>query len=51
MFDMPFVNAGTTNRDPTQTIGEVETDDFIHVMVTNSLSPMRVVETLEHAAF
>ncbi len=44
---MLFVNAGTTNRDPTQTIGEVSTDDFVHVMVTNALSPMRVIESLE----
>lgn len=47
VFDMLFVNAGTTNRDPTQTIGEVSTDDFMHVMITNSLSPMRVIESLE----
>jgi NAD(P)-dependent dehydrogenase (short-subunit alcohol dehydrogenase family) len=47
MFDMLFVNAGTTNRDPTQTIGKVSTDDFVHVMITNSLSPMRVIESLE----
>jgi NAD(P)-dependent dehydrogenase (short-subunit alcohol dehydrogenase family) len=47
MFDILFVNAGTTNRDPTQTIGEVSTEDFIHLMITNALSPMRVVETLE----
>ena len=26
MFDILFVNAGTTNRDPTQTIGEVSTE-------------------------
>lgn len=45
-FDMLFVNAGVTNRDPTQTIGEVSTEEFIHVMVTNALSPMRVVERL-----
>jgi NAD(P)-dependent dehydrogenase (short-subunit alcohol dehydrogenase family) len=45
--DILFVNAGTTNRDPTQTIGEVSTEDFMHVMLTNALSPMRVVETLE----
>ncbi len=45
-FDMLFVNAGTANRDPTQTIGEVATDDFVQVMVTNALSPMRVVEGL-----
>ena len=47
MFDILFVNAGTTNRDPTQTIGEVSTDDFVHVMLTNTLGPMRVVDTLE----
>jgi len=47
LFDVLFVNAGTTNSDPTQTIGEVATDDFMHVMLTNTLGPMRVVETLE----
>ncbi|CAO3362489.1 SDR family NAD(P)-dependent oxidoreductase [Azospirillum palustre] len=47
MFDMLFVNAGTANRDPTQTIGEVSTDEFIHVMTTNALGPMRVIESLE----
>ena len=47
-FDMLFVNAGTTNPDPTQTIGEVSTDDFIQLMLTNALSPMRVIETLAH---
>lgn len=47
VFDMLFVNAGTTNRDPTQTIGEVSTDDFVHLMITNALSPMRVIESLE----
>lgn len=47
VFDMLFVNAGTTNRRPTETIGEVSTEDFVHVMITNSLSPMRVIESLE----
>lgn len=46
-FEMLFVNAGITNRDPTQTIGEVSTQEFVEVMTTNALSPMRVVETLE----
>lgn len=46
MFDILFVNAGTTNPDPTQTIGEVSTEDFVNLMVTNALSPMRVVERL-----
>jgi NAD(P)-dependent dehydrogenase (short-subunit alcohol dehydrogenase family) len=45
MFDMLFVNAGVTNN-PEETIGEVTTEEFIRVMVTNALSPMRVVETL-----
>ena len=48
LFDILFVNAGTTNRDPTETIGEVSTDDFVNLMITNSLSPMRVIESLEH---
>ena len=45
-FDLLFVNAGTTN-DPTQTIGEVTTEEFVRVMLTNALSPMRVIEGLE----
>ncbi|HVZ02474.1 MAG TPA: SDR family NAD(P)-dependent oxidoreductase [Dongiaceae bacterium] len=48
MFDMLFVNAGTANRYPMQTIGEVPTDDFVNLMITNALSPMRVIERLEH---
>ncbi|MCA7997259.1 SDR family oxidoreductase [Burkholderia metallica] len=45
-FDMLFVNAGTTNE-PTETIGEVTTDEFVRVMTTNALAPMRVIETLQ----
>jgi NAD(P)-dependent dehydrogenase (short-subunit alcohol dehydrogenase family) len=45
-FEILFVNAGTTNPDPRQTIGEVSTEDFVNLMITNALSPMRVVETL-----
>lgn len=45
-LDMLFVNAGVTNRNPEETIGEVSTEEFIRVMVTNALSPMRVVEAL-----
>jgi NAD(P)-dependent dehydrogenase (short-subunit alcohol dehydrogenase family) len=44
-FDMLFVNAGVTNN-PQETIGEVSTEEFIRVMVTNALSPMRVLEAL-----
>ena len=42
-----FVNAGVTN-DERETIAEVTTEEFVRVMVTNALSPMRVVETLQH---
>jgi NAD(P)-dependent dehydrogenase (short-subunit alcohol dehydrogenase family) len=45
-FDMLFVNAGTANPQPTQTIGEVSTADFTSLMITNALSPMRVIEQL-----
>ncbi len=47
IFDMLFVNAGTTNPDVTETIGQVSTGDFVDLMITNALSPMRVIETLE----
>ncbi|MCB8878687.1 SDR family NAD(P)-dependent oxidoreductase [Acidisoma cellulosilytica] len=46
VFDMLFVNAGVTN-DVTETIGDVTTEEFVRVMVTNALSPMRVIETLQ----
>ncbi|QKV90733.1 SDR family NAD(P)-dependent oxidoreductase [Streptomyces sp. NA02950] len=45
-LDVLFVNAGTTNNEQTP-IGAVPTDDFVEVMVTNALSPMRVIGTLE----
>jgi NAD(P)-dependent dehydrogenase (short-subunit alcohol dehydrogenase family) len=44
-FDLLFVNGGVTNRE-TETIGEVTTEEFVRVMVTNALSPMRVLEAL-----
>ncbi|KAB7843697.1 SDR family NAD(P)-dependent oxidoreductase [Streptomyces mobaraensis] len=43
-LDLLFVNAAITRGD--LPIGEVPTDMFTEVMVTNALSPMRVVETL-----
>ncbi|RAG82456.1 3-oxoacyl-ACP reductase [Streptacidiphilus pinicola] len=47
-FDLVFVNAGTNyTTDPTATFTDVSTNDFVHVMVTNALSPMRAVETLQ----
>jgi NAD(P)-dependent dehydrogenase (short-subunit alcohol dehydrogenase family) len=45
-FDLLFVNAGVKNDDR-GTIADVSTDEFVRVMVTNALSPMRVVEALQ----
>lgn len=45
-LDLLFVNAGVTNNERTP-IGAVPVADFVDVMVTNALSPMRVVEALE----
>jgi len=45
-FDLLFVNAGVTNG-PEETVADVSTDTFIRLMVTNALSPMRVVEKLQ----
>lgn len=47
-FDMLFNNAGTANKTQGETIAQVSTDEFIHVMVTNALSPMRAIETLQY---
>jgi NAD(P)-dependent dehydrogenase (short-subunit alcohol dehydrogenase family) len=41
-----FVNAGTTSHQD-MPIGQVPTEDFVNVMVTNALSPMRVIEALQ----
>jgi len=43
-LDLLFVNAAVTRGDIP--IGDVPTEMFVEVMVTNALSPMRVVETL-----
>ena len=42
-LDLLFVNAGVAN-DPTEPIGRVATDEFVRLMVTNALSPLRVIE-------
>lgn len=47
VFDILFVNAGTANTNPNESIGEVSTEEFIRVMVTNALGPMRAVEALQ----
>jgi NAD(P)-dependent dehydrogenase (short-subunit alcohol dehydrogenase family) len=43
-FDMLFVNAGIAIR---ELIAEVSTEDFIRIMVTNVLSPMRIIESMQ----
>jgi NAD(P)-dependent dehydrogenase (short-subunit alcohol dehydrogenase family) len=43
-IDVLFVNAGVKNDDR-ETIADVSTEEFVRVMVTNALSPMRVIET------
>jgi NAD(P)-dependent dehydrogenase (short-subunit alcohol dehydrogenase family) len=45
-FDLLFVNAGMTNG-PEETVADVSTDTFVRLMVTNALSPMRVIEALQ----
>jgi NAD(P)-dependent dehydrogenase (short-subunit alcohol dehydrogenase family) len=45
-FDLLFINAGVTNG-PEETVADVPTDTFIRLMVTNALSPMRVIEALQ----
>lgn len=44
-IDLLFVNAGVMSP-PYEKIGNVTTEEFCRVMVTNALSPLRVVETL-----
>ena len=44
-FDLLFVNAGVTNE-PEGTVAQTSTEEFVRVMVTNALSPLRVVEAL-----
>ncbi len=45
-FDALFINAGTVNQNPNETIAEASPDEFVHVMVTNALAPMRAIEAL-----
>ncbi len=47
-FDLLFVNAGTANAKGMQeTIAETSTDEFVRVLLTNTLAPMRVIESLD----
>ena len=46
-FNVLFVNAGVANeKGMDETIGEISTEEFVRVMVTNTLAPMRVLEQL-----
>jgi NAD(P)-dependent dehydrogenase (short-subunit alcohol dehydrogenase family) len=45
-IDLLFVNAGIA-IDPDTAIGDVRTEDFTHMMITNALSPMRVIEAFQ----
>jgi NAD(P)-dependent dehydrogenase (short-subunit alcohol dehydrogenase family) len=47
LFDLLFVNSGVTNNNPDETVAEVSTDEFARVMLTNALSPMRVLEAMQ----
>lgn len=46
-FDVLFINAGASNRNQDETIAEVSTEEFVHLMITNALSPMRTIEMLQ----
>jgi NAD(P)-dependent dehydrogenase (short-subunit alcohol dehydrogenase family) len=46
-LDILFVNAGITTADEHIKIGDVTTGEFMSVMITNALSPMRVIESLQ----
>ncbi len=44
-FELLFVNAGVSIG-PEETVADVSLEDFTRIMVTNALSPMRVIEGL-----
>jgi NAD(P)-dependent dehydrogenase (short-subunit alcohol dehydrogenase family) len=46
-FEILFHNAGIANADPRGSAAEASTEAFVRVMVTNALSPMRVMEGLQ----
>jgi NAD(P)-dependent dehydrogenase (short-subunit alcohol dehydrogenase family) len=45
-LDILFVNAGTANMND-ETVADVPIDEFARVLVTNALSPMRVIERMQ----
>lgn len=46
-FEILFHNAGTANKNLADNAAGISTEEFVHVMVTNALSPIRVIETLQ----
>jgi len=46
-FDILFHNAGIANANPRESAAEVSTEEFVRVLVTNALSPMRVIQGLQ----
>jgi NAD(P)-dependent dehydrogenase (short-subunit alcohol dehydrogenase family) len=46
-FEILFHNAGIANANPHESVAEAPTEAFVRVMVTNALSPMRVIEGLQ----
>src|SRR5271166_543119 len=45
-LDLLFVNSGVLDQ-PVATIGEISTEEFVRLMVTNALSPLRAIESLQ----
>ena len=45
-FDLLFVNAGTANMKD-EIAGEIASDEYVRVLVTNALGPMRVIEACQ----
>ncbi len=46
-FDILFHNAGIANASPHQSAAEVPAEEFVRVLITNALSPIRVIEGLQ----
>jgi NAD(P)-dependent dehydrogenase (short-subunit alcohol dehydrogenase family) len=46
-LDVLFMNSGVGTPNPNEPVGAVSTEEFMRVMVTNALSPMRVIEALQ----
>lgn len=47
LFDVLFVNAGGASHRRGETVAQVSTEDFVRIMLTNSLGVMRTLEGLQ----